>query len=109
MEEQLFIRSEQHKYTDCKKKSEKGRRSFLISFEEAKELFHSPCHYCGLKYNDNYIKNGKLRLNNIKLFDHSKGYVLTNCYSCCHDCQFKLSKETNFMPSKKRVPVLQEL
>ena len=74
-----------------KQTARKNGRQFLLSGEEARQLFQSDCFYCGSppsnykspgrwKYNGGYHYNGIDRLNN------EKDYTTDNCVPCCVMC-----------------------
>lgn len=67
---------------------------FTLDEKMFRSLTKGDCHYCGIKpsnikncWNDKYIYNG------IDRVDNCKGYVLSNCVSCCSDCN--LAKKNN--------------
>lgn len=76
--------------------SKKKNRKFLLTNEQAKELFKSNCFYCGNIPNSiskpawdtgNFVYNG------IDRVDNTKDYTLDNCVPCCIWCnRMKLNK-----------------
>ena len=63
---------------------------FLLSGEEAYDLFQGTCHYCGLPPSTVSGKdrgmNGIYLYNGIDRVDNSKGYTVGNCVTCCATC-----------------------
>jgi hypothetical protein len=59
-------------------------KSFELSFEQAKAMFTSPCHYCKKPAKLNEY-NG---LNGIDRVDNSRGYHLDNTVPCCKVCNY---------------------
>lgn len=68
---------------------------FELTFQEAENLLHSDCAYCGDSPSDikyfNTRNNGKdathfIFTNGIDRVDNTKGYTLENCVPCCRMC-----------------------
>jgi hypothetical protein len=73
-----------------------------LTTEEVINLFKSSCFYCGKlpcniynvrKSNRDYVKNSNFIIDNYTIFyngidriDNTKGYVKSNCVSCCTQC-----------------------
>jgi 5-methylcytosine-specific restriction endonuclease McrA len=90
-----------HVFYGYKKNAERRNLSFTLTTEEFLSFCSQPCHYCGrVKVSVASIKHakgdraGQLRLNGefgyngIDRMDNKVGYELTNCVSCCVDCNF---------------------
>lgn len=65
---------------------------FLLSREEAKQLFESDCRYCGqiptAIFGERERLNGTFVYNGIDRLDSSLGYVFHNCVPCCRVCNY---------------------
>ncbi len=67
-------------------------RDFELSFEQCKNLFISPCYYCGAT-GSNTIKYGVTdktgtKCNGIDRQDNAKGYIVGNVVPCCKTCNW---------------------
>ena len=62
-------------YRDYRKGAKSRNYGFNISFECFENLVLGPCHYCGKS-----PSSGVDRKNNVI------GYIVSNCVSCCWDC-----------------------
>lgn len=65
--------------------------AFELTEEEAVHLFQSPCYFCGREPFKKVTKKrsyGHYVCNGIDRLDNTKGYVPTNCVSCCEDCNY---------------------
>ena len=51
---------------------------FTLSESDFENLIIQPCYYCGFQ--------SASRLNGIDRVDNNKGYIITNCISCCKMC-----------------------
>jgi hypothetical protein len=65
---------------------------WLLTRDEAKELFKGNCVYCGVEpmqemRRENYL-NGVFIYNGIDRLDSNIGYTKTNCASCCKTCNY---------------------
>jgi hypothetical protein len=62
--------------------------AFELNFEQFIELTQQNCYYCGSEpsnlFKDN--GNGSFKYNGIDRVDNNKGYILSNCVSCCDMC-----------------------
>jgi|SRR3990172_20927 len=76
-------------YSSYVKRAKKYNREFSLSEDEFRKLAQQNCYYCGLaptqihhpkSCNGYYLYNGVDRVNN------TIGYVLSNCVSCCGNC-----------------------
>lgn len=76
----------------CDAKSRKLK--FVLTKEEFKKFTKNNCYYCGVepkqiykrpKYK-NYTGGLPYIYNGIDRVDNSKGYILSNCVSCCMRC-----------------------
>ncbi len=77
-------------YATYRRNALKANREFLITKEQARELFKRGCAYCGCepssyKKPKNRIKTG-FCYNGIDRLDNNIGYVLGNCVTCCYVC-----------------------
>ena len=76
-------------YRQCVTLAEKRWIPFELSFQDVLYITSRTCHYCGIppnveygvgRYYGTYWKNG------IDRVDSSKRYTLSNCLSCCVEC-----------------------
>lgn len=77
-------------YDTYKCNAKKGKRDFLLTKIEARELFEGNCLYCGqcpstLRISKKGYKSGFL-YNGIDRVVNEVGYVIGNCVSCCSIC-----------------------
>jgi len=56
----------------------KREHPFELTLDQFRDLVAKPCHYC------NHQKEGEA--NGIDRVDNDKGYILSNCVSCCDVC-----------------------
>lgn len=78
-------------YRRYKRIAKKKNLDFTISEEEFLELTQSKCYYCGClpaSTQKSLHKNGDFVYNGIDRVDNTKGYVLSNCVSCCYVCNY---------------------
>lgn len=68
------------KYRCYKSNAATKKRKFGFSLFDFATIIVQPCYYCGKK---DGIYNGVDRL------DNNKGYVKSNCVSCCKSCNFQ--------------------
>lgn len=69
--------------------AQKKGREFSLTESQALALFGGNCHYCGATPSQRYSRgrtNGVFVYNGIDRVDNSEGYVLSNCVSCCKNC-----------------------
>lgn len=80
----LFTNHKNIFYKSYKYRAEKKNIEFNINEYLFNEIIKNECYICG--------KQSTLdHLNGIDRFDNSKGYILENCRSCCHTCNFMKS------------------
>ena len=84
-----------HKYM---KHAEDAGRVFDLTFEQVRTLLSGQCTYCGIAPSNSFnIRNGTRRqhyltpapeflYSGIDRVDNSKGYTISNCVSCCIQC-----------------------
>ena len=78
--------------------AQRSNREFTLTMDDAKTLFGGNCSYCGkppqtTRKARRYHLSG-FKYNGIDRVDNGKGYVISNCVSCCSICnrmKFKLS------------------
>lgn len=74
------------------KKGAKSRNLIWnLSDQQAKSIFESKCHYCGIEpfaLWDTGKGNGRYKYNGIDRLDNLIGYELANCVSCCKFCNY---------------------
>jgi len=78
--------------------AQRANREFTLTADDAKALFGQNCHYCGrspqtTRKAKRYHLSG-FTYNGIDRVDNSKGYIVSNCVSCCSICnrmKFNLS------------------
>lgn len=75
-------------YNQYKRNSEKAGREFTLTFEEAKGLFSSDCHYCLSPPSRRCKGKHELWYNGIDRVDNTAGYTIGNVVSCCTNCNF---------------------
>jgi hypothetical protein len=91
----------------CKSKS----WSFDLSFDQFKDLVTKECWYCGLPPNNCRSDRigdksfSRKALSGIDRIDSDKGYLISNCRSCCEDCNLAKRRlsEDNFLSLVKRI------
>lgn len=67
------------KYTTLRSKRHARGLGFNLSFSQFLKLHSAPCFYCGsLKKTDTG--------SNIDRINSTKGYIISNCRSCCYTC-----------------------
>lgn len=69
-----------YKFDEYRRKAERYRQCFELSFEQFEGIVKMPCYYCGVIQ--------EKRFNGIDRMDQTKGYVDENCVSCCKFCNF---------------------
>lgn len=80
------IFSDHYSETECtyesyKTGAKKRKYKFKLTSEEFDEIRTDPCYICGKESTDSH-KNG------IDRVDNNIGYIISNCKSCCGDCNF---------------------
>ena len=84
-------------------KADEALQKMGLDRESFKVLTKQDCYYCGkspsqlLKHN---TANGGYIYNGIDRVDNTKGYIFTNCVSCCKECNIKKSSITINMAKK---------
>jgi hypothetical protein len=63
----------------------KRQLEFELTPDEFEKIVFKPCHYCGFQ--------GE-RLNGVDRMNNMKGYLLSNCVSCCTPCNFAKGNHT---------------
>ena len=82
------------KYNGYKQNAKAKGRDFELSLEAFKSLVVAPCHYCGIPPTAmiggyRRVKKRKFApVHGVDRVDNSKPYLLTNCVSCCSDCNY---------------------
>jgi hypothetical protein len=77
-------------YGTYRRNAKKSNRDFLLTKEQAKQLFLTNCYYCGVA--PSLLKKPKNRIwsgfwyNGIDRIDNAKGYIVPNCLPCCAIC-----------------------
>lgn len=69
--------------------AKRRRHSFLLTFEEFKQLTAGNCHYCGAPPAQRYKNKKNLTYctyNGVDRVDNEVGYELDNCVTCCGVC-----------------------
>ena len=72
-----------------KKNAKKKNRIFSLSVEDFGRLTKDNCHYCGDKpYRISFGEgtNGAYVYNGVDRIDNEIGYIVTNCVTCCYNC-----------------------
>ena len=82
-------------YNKYKIDSEKRNKVFELSKEEYNNLIHGNCYLCGISPTDK-------RLNGIDRVNNDIGYVLSNCKSCCKNCNY-IKKDYDIQEILKKV------
>jgi len=80
-------------YYDYKRKAIKNKITFNLTKDDVKNITQRPCYYCGKPPTHKYgsktrTKNGFYIANGIDKKIPSKGYIKSNCVSCCISCNF---------------------
>lgn len=80
-------------YSKYKYNAKKRDRIFELTFDEFKNLCSQNCIYCGIKPNrmePSGVKertvNGTVLVNGIDRVDNDVHYILSNCVTCCSQC-----------------------
>lgn len=75
-------------FNDYKASAKNRGYSFRLSKKQFLSLVSANCSYCNANPSPRYEKQvaHKLLANGIDRIDNGKGYVLTNCVTCCFDC-----------------------
>lgn len=86
-------------YRNYQRNAENRDLKFDISIEELKVLIFKNCEYCGSEpkiYDGekNYSITGEFKRNGIDRIDSSKGYIVGNLKTCCPNCNFGKSDNT---------------
>lgn len=86
-------------FSTYKRSAAKKKLEFTLSKDQLRILTSSPCAYCGCQPHtlkkttsgySSYVYNGIDRKNN------NLGYILSNCVTCCKDCNY--AKQTMTLP-----------
>lgn len=93
---------EKKMFSSYKSQCKVAKKEFLLNFEEFKNLVNNNCYYCGeYPSKDRFIGNKSIKksLNGIDRVDNNKGYIISNCVSCCTTCNFmkKTLKKEDFL------------
>lgn len=84
-------------------KSNAKRRGliFNLTIDQFRNLIKQDCFYCGKSpsnickvYSGRYCKDRNITYNGIDRIDNEKGYEITNCIPCCHQCNYSKSNFT---------------
>lgn len=97
-------------HTSYRKRAEKDKRDFTLSFEDFKNIIIQNCNYCNLEPKDynTYVNDGHkskaiqvasinrawVKANGVDRVDPKQGYVLQNCVPCCAQCNYAKSDYT---------------
>lgn len=78
-------------YDDYQRKADDSNHEFSLTKNEFRVLTKCNCHYCGKKPSQKKIPNrggehAVYTYNGIDRFNHSLGYILSNCVPCCEAC-----------------------
>ena len=87
-------------YGRYKYKAEKRGYTFILTKDETKILFKQNCYYCGQIPNKVRKKSecrGEFVYNGIDRVDGAEGYILSNCVTCCWECNSKKGSITKHM------------
>jgi len=76
-----YAHSKKGRYVKYKKSAKERKIVFNLTFAQFVALTTQRCHYCG-RFNKNRTYTGIDRLNN------KKGYIRSNCCSCCSKCNY---------------------
>lgn len=69
-------------FVTYKRSADSKQLEFNMTKGDFMEMVESPCYYCGIIQEKGF--NGIDRLDS----DFNKGYIMTNCVSCCEMCNF---------------------
>lgn len=89
-------------YTAYKLRSNRKKIAFSLTKEEFIKIISLPCIYCGRMPSYRILKrtnrkNKTITRNEIDRFNNNIGYILSNCVSCCHQCN---RAKSNFTPKE---------
>ena len=76
-------------YGNYRRNSRKMGREFVLTKDQARQLFLSNCYYCDSKQSSVMQKKrvwSQFIYNGIDRIDNSIGYILSNCLPCCAIC-----------------------
>jgi len=74
-----------------KQGARKRALEWRLTDDEARHMFHQPCHYCGLPPQGTFslgYPESTIRYNGIDRVDNTEGYVPGNVVACCKYCQY---------------------
>jgi len=74
-------------YHTCINRAEEKGWEFSLSREEFGNIVNDKCYMCGKKTNEEH-------LNGIDRYNSKEGYILSNCRTCCKDCNYMKNKFT---------------
>lgn len=76
-----------HFFRNYKKSALYRKLEFTIILEEFSELIQRECFYCGnLPMNTKKSSNFIIKYNGLDRVDNTKGYIKSNCVTCCPMC-----------------------
>lgn len=87
-------------YRAYESRAKKKVMDFSLTIEQFKVLIFSDCSYCGSPPRDVMLatsgkrKKKPFTYNGVDRIDNSAGYFLSNCTSCCHQCNQAKSNYT---------------
>lgn len=73
-------------YNTYQRNCKKDDTNFDLNIEDFKTLIQSNCCYCGSIPNNTRRRFRNFKYNGIDKIDPNKGYYLSNCVSCCWQC-----------------------
>lgn len=84
------LASKRYLYGTYKRNARKRNLCFELNFDDFIKLTSANCFYCGVapknKIKRSINTNGEYNSNGIDRLNNTKGYLLTNCVSCCKIC-----------------------
>ena len=78
-------------YSIYKRNAKRRNIIFSLTEDEVKILFSQKCYYCGCEPSGiikSQYNNGDLVFNGIDRVDNDKPYEISNCVSCCKECNY---------------------
>ena len=91
-----------------RKNARRDGKAFELTPHQFKRLTKLPCHYCGKKADRPYHPKdcrAPYLFNGIDKINPSLGYILSNCVTCCFECNQRkgTSSYDSFMQSVLRI------
>jgi hypothetical protein len=77
-------------YVRLRARVKRRNLKFDLTLTDFRNIIKAPCYYCGSVSDKKHISTTHkvylLRANGIDRYNNDKGYIVTNCVSCCWHC-----------------------